>query len=257
MEGPEMTALAFDFIVSMLALSVMLALVMVTSSAPRVLRVGIAAATSVVIASASLSMLSLAGEPIGDNTLSDWLASLKVLALSWAALDVARIAMRIGTLDPVTAANTARGFLISTPALRSVWSAWASSVPVPCWVKSQGGEMLAMNASYEARYGKSEHAYLGQGDAAVWDAAVAEDFHKHDALVLQTRRAHVFEEPAPLWKAPHRSSLFLKFPVVDGHGRFVAVGGMEIADADGVDVVRRWSDQFHPHRRASDRGDAS
>jgi hypothetical protein len=248
-----LTALAFDFVVSMVALAVMLSLVMVTSSAPRIMRIGIAAATSVVIASCTVSLLALSGEPIAAPMVAEWLASLKVLALSWAALDVARIAMRIGTLDPVTAANTARGFLISTPALRSIWSAWACSVPVPCWAKSGDGEMLAMNASYESRYGKAEHAYIGEDDAAVWDPSVANAFHDHDQIVIRTKRAHVFEEPAPVWKNDKRSSLFLKFPIIDGHGRYVAVGGMEIADAEGVEVVRRWSDQFHPHRRKGDR----
>lgn len=247
-----MISLAFDFTVSMIALSVMLALVMVTSSAPRMMRVGITVATSVVIASASFNMLELAGDPIGNQDIGAWLASLKVLALSWAALDVARIAMRIGTLDPVAAANTARGFLISPAALRSIWSAWACSVPVPCWAKSESGEMLAMNQSYEARYGKTEHAYLGEGDITVWDESVARDYREHDQIVLRTKKPHVFEEPAPTWKHDRRSSLFLKFPIVDGHGRFVAVGGMEIADAEGVETIRRWNDQFHPKRRSTD-----
>ena len=247
-----MTALAFDFTVSMVALAVMLVLVMITSSAPRGLRLGITAATSVVVASASASALALLGQPVSGRDFAELLASLKVLALSWAALDVARIAMRIGTLDPVIAANTARGFLISAPALRSVWSAWASSVPVPAWVKSTDGQMMAVNTSYEVRYGKAEHAYIGELDSAVWGDKAAVDFAGHDAIVCRTLKAHVFDEPAPTWKAPNRSSRFLKFPVLDGHGRLVAVGGMEIAEADGVESIARWDDTNHPRRRRSD-----
>jgi len=32
---------------------------------------------------------------------------------------------------------------------------------------------------------------------------------------------------------------------------------MEIADAEGVETVRRWSEQFHPHRRKADKEGAN
>lgn len=248
-----MTQMLFDLTVSSVSLAVMLALLMITSNAPRHLRVGITAATSVVLAGVSARLLDVVGQPVAAGEILEFIASLKVLALSWAALDVARIAMRIGTLDPVIAANTARGFLMSAPVIRSVWGAWAASCPVPAWLKSGNGQMLAVNASYEARYGKAEHAYVGEMDADVWGDTESQHFAEHDAIVAKTMKPAVFEEPAPTWKNPTRSSRFLKFPVLDTHGRLVAIGGMEIADAEGSEPLKRWDDTNHPRRRRSDR----
>jgi hypothetical protein len=248
-----MTLVAFNATASMIALVVMLSLVMVTSSAPRQMRIGITVATSVVIASFTMNIMVMVGESISNSAIEQYIGSLKVIALSWAAFDVARIAMRIGTLDPVSAANAAKGFLISVPALKTVWSAWASSVPVPCWAKSKTGELLAMNASYEARYGKNEHSYVGEIDLSVWDKSVADSYRVHDGLVISTHKPHVFTEPAPTWKDDRRSALFLKFPILDGHGKLVAIGGMEIGDNSGIEGVHKWNEDHHPRRRKTDR----
>lgn len=230
-----MTPEVFDFLSSVVALAVMLTLLMVTSSAPRKMRIGIAMATSVVITSVTLRGLALSGEALSDSTLLQHLASVKVLMLAWAALDVARIAMRIGTLDAVEAANTARGFLLSGPALRMVWSAWANAIPVPCWAKGVTGEMLAINRSYQINYGKTPADYIGEHDRSAWPEESVESFAKHDQIVADTGRSLLCVEPAPTWSDRKRVATFLKFPIMDAKGNLAAIGGIEVSDTKGLE----------------------
>lgn len=217
-----------DLVVSVVVACIYIGLVIVTSTAPRSMRLGITIATSIVIFSLSTSVLYLIGQPILDKPQLDILQSVKILAISWAALDVARVAIRIGTMDPVIAAQTAKGLLISMPAIRSIWAAWAESVPTPAWVKSVGGQMLAVNMAYERRYGKAEHAYVGETDLSVWSDNTAEQFMGNDRIVISTRRTILVEEPAPTWKQPNRVGRFIKFPVLDAHGKLIGVGGIEV-----------------------------
>jgi hypothetical protein len=230
-----MTPAVLDFIASAFALAVMLTLLMVTSSAPRTMRIGITLATSVVITAFTLRGLALAGEGVVPLVALKYLASLKVIAIAWAALDVARIAMRIGTLDAVEAANTARGFLLSGPALRMVWSAWANAIPVPCWAKSVSGEMLAINRSYLVNYGKTADNYIGEKDRAAWPDEAAASFAEHDRIVAETGRSLLCVEPAPTWKDGKRTARFLKFPVMDSRGNLAAIGGLEVSDTKGLE----------------------
>lgn len=230
-----MTPSILDLIASSFALAVMLTLLMVTSSAPRAMRIGITLATSVVITAFTLRGLSLAGEGVVPLVALKYLSSLKVIAMAWAALDVARIAMRIGTLDAVEAANTARGFLLSGPALRMVWSAWANAIPVPCWAKAVSGEMLAINRSYQINYGKTPADYIGEMDRSSWSDEAVESFAEHDRIVAQTCRSLLCVEPAPTWREPKRTATFLKFPVMDSRGNLAAIGGIEVSDTKGLE----------------------
>lgn len=63
-------------------------------------------------------------------------------------------------------------------------------LPLPAWLKDTKGTMLALNPTYEEMFliprGYTATDYIGNDDKAVWPPEIAEQYTKHDKMVLRS-----------------------------------------------------------------------
>lgn len=219
-----MTVLAARIILLVVVMSV---LVMLTEGR-RMHRIGVTALACWAIAGIVFDLLALAGDPLPAWISTDHYRAVGLLVGSWALWDVSRITRQYGTTTLLAAADVARGLLLHPKTENAIWAKWADGLPKAAWLKGPGGVMLAINRHYETQYGQQQKAYAGQSDSAQWGAEIGAEFEGNDAEVFRLGRPIVVKESAPLWNHPDRQSMFLKFPVRDGRGNTVGVGGIEL-----------------------------
>lgn len=65
--------------------------------------------------------------------------------------------------------------------------------PFPAWLKDINGVMIALNDPYEEEFlkpmGKTLTQYIGKTDYDIWPLQVAEEYSRHDKLVLKGKQA--------------------------------------------------------------------
>ena len=65
--------------------------------------------------------------------------------------------------------------------------------PFPAWLKDINGVMIALNDPYEEEFlkpmGKSLNQYIGKTEFDIWPAHLAEEYSRHDKLVLKGKQA--------------------------------------------------------------------
>lgn len=113
------------------------------------------------------------------------------------------------------------------------------SLPMPMWVKDRGGVILFANKAYEEEHlterGFTLDDYVGNRDESVWPDIVADEFRRHDALVLQRGKVwrgfeHIEQPDGSL--APMR---IMKWPIMLD-GIVVAIGGISWEDFDNEEL---------------------
>ncbi len=74
-------------------------------------------------------------------------------------------------------------------------------LPLPAWLKDTKGVMLAVNAAYEDTFlvprGFNAVDYIGHTDHAVWPEDIANQYQKHDKMVLRSGKMWHGSEKIP------------------------------------------------------------
>ena len=210
-------------------LLVSLSIVLVVSRSKRRFRAGITMVPAWCGVMFSFYFLRLTGHPlevVPESILVNYAVGMVVI--SWAMLDVSRLARVYFTTSPLASAEAARSFLHAPSTREALWSAFVRALPVAAWVKSKEG-MLVVNQAYVDHYGKPADEYVGNQHDAAWEAPVASRLTENDQLVMEGRKPHVFLEVVPVG-TPNYHGTYMKFPIVDIYGKNVIVGGIEIGN---------------------------
>ena len=154
--------------------------------------------------------------------------ALGLCLVSWALLDVSRLARTYGTTTLSRAVDVAKGLMLGREASDVMASAIVRHAPIAIWLKGEGGVMLTINRRYEDQYGKPAQGYAGETDESMWGDEIGKRFGGNDLIVIETERVHHFFELAPTTNEPERVGSFVKFPVYDRHGKMIGVGGIEV-----------------------------
>lgn len=117
------------------------------------------------------------------------------------------------------------------------------------FLKDLEGRYLHVNKRFEQVFGLSEERIIGFHDDDVFPQEQAEQFHRHDLMVLQAGEALEFEESALHEDGPH-ISLVQKFPLQDEAGTIYAIGGIasDITERKRAeDVLRNSEERFRKY----------
>ncbi len=219
-------------ILSAIALVVLLvvsvAILSTLSEGERRHRVGVTLLAAWAGLAITIYALKAGGEPLPSWAWRPWLVPVGALLGAWALWDTSRLARQYGTTTLIDAAEVARGFLLSDRAVAGVWERWAYHLPVPAWVKTSSGALLALNRHCELRYHMPPVGFVGLKDGEVWPTTLADQFSASDREVLETMRPLLCYDPAPTLDQPSRKAWQLKFPVGNRSGKVVGVGGVEL-----------------------------
>lgn len=93
------------------------------------------------------------------------------------------------------------------------------------YVKDTVGRYILVNRSWEALTGMDRSLAIGKSPFDFYPPDIANDLIKFDQPVLESGKAHQFEETAVYRSAEVRTFLVTKFPLFDADGRIVALGG--------------------------------
>lgn len=211
-----------------LLLVIVMAILIALTEGKRAHRIGVTLLAAWSIAGIVLDLLLVAGDPLPVWISTEQYRSMGLALGAWALWDVSRLTRLYGTTTLLAAAEVARGILLSPRTESALWAKWAEGLPKAAWIKGPDGVMLAINRHYETQYGRSRSEYAGARDAEHWGEDIAARFVGADSDVFRLGIPVVCREPAPLWNQPERESMFLKFPVRDGRGQTVGVGGIEL-----------------------------
>lgn len=99
--------------------------------------------------------------------------------------------------------------------------------PLPWWLKAPDGTMLALNEAYEEMFlkpmGKKTDDYIGNQDADMFGAEIAQVFRKHDLFVFNSRKT---------WSGFEMDGQGNKIYVIKyvrfAHGMAIGIGGIVI-----------------------------
>ena len=175
-----------------------------------------------------LTSLSKITDPFPVWASKSTMTAMGTFLAAWAVWDLTRLQRVYGTSTLLSAAELARSFLQASKIQGAIWELWASSLPKAAWLKGTNGMMLALNRHYEDKYGKRE--YVGATDHQMWKDEHADQFTDNDKRVFTLGEPVIVTENAPIQNDPHRTSIFLKFPVRDARGEVVGIGGIELLE---------------------------
>lgn len=101
--------------------------------------------------------------------------------------------------------------------------------PALIYIKDVHGRFEYINKHYAEHFGLQPEQVLGHTNSHIFPPDMAVAFDANDDLIRSTGQAHEFEEPAA---GPHGAYRSVKFPLFDGAGQVIAVGGIstEITD---------------------------
>lgn len=219
----------FVMCVRLVLLLVIVGVVFNTMSDKRTHRVGLVLLSCWAVFALGFAVVDVT-EPLPIISWRQWIAPCGTMFFSWALWDLTRVLRRYSSSSLVTAAEVARGFIVSDRVDNTAWSLWARNLPVPAWIKSVGGGMISANLQYQCRYGKPSILYAGSLDSDFWHEATAESYGNNDNEVIETGEPAVYEEPAGTHDEPGRHAMFLKFPIRNNRGQVVGVGGLELQE---------------------------
>jgi diguanylate cyclase (GGDEF)-like protein/PAS domain S-box-containing protein len=97
--------------------------------------------------------------------------------------------------------------------------------PSPVFVKDAAGRYLRVNDQFVREFGLPRDAYLGRTDAQIFPAELARALQINDRLVLKHGKTIEFKQKRTDKHGSSRTNLIFKFPVKDGTGRIVGLGG--------------------------------
>lgn len=116
--------------------------------------------------------------------------------------------------------------------LRERFIAFLDHVPAFAWIKDLEGRYLFVNTLTRTLPAYSG-VYQGKTDEDIWPPEVARSFRENDLEVINNGRAITSLEPFPVGEEV-RYSLSTKFPIYDGDGRMVLLGGASVEFTDRV-----------------------
>jgi PAS domain S-box-containing protein len=99
-----------------------------------------------------------------------------------------------------------------------------NNTPAPIFLKDTGFRYLLVNRQYECLAKTSRKQIGGKSDYDIFPREIAELFRSQDEAVLKRNRSLEFEETISLPDGDF-SFITLKFPICDGRGKVVAIGG--------------------------------
>lgn len=104
------------------------------------------------------------------------------------------------------------------------------SLPVPMWLKTMDGTMLALNSAYENVFlkpnGLKTIDYVGKKDHDVWPKEVADKFREHDIEVQTTRQTLETTELVPIDGVMTKWHIIKYLRISDGVP--IGIGGMAV-----------------------------
>jgi diguanylate cyclase (GGDEF)-like protein/PAS domain S-box-containing protein len=95
----------------------------------------------------------------------------------------------------------------------------------PVFVKDAAGRYLRVNDEFVREFGLPRDAYLGRTDTQIFPADLARALQINDGLVLKHGKTIEFKQKRTDEHGSSRTNLIFKFPVKDGAGRIVGIGG--------------------------------
>ncbi|MGE0472335.1 MAG: PAS domain S-box protein [Nitrospirales bacterium] len=112
------------------------------------------------------------------------------------------------------------------------------------FLKDLEGRYLHVNKQFEQVFRLSQESVIGFDDYRLFSLRQAMQFHTHDQMVLQRRKALEFEEIA-LHEDGFHTSLVQKFPLQDETGFIYAIGGIatDISERKKAEEVLRSSEE--------------
>jgi diguanylate cyclase (GGDEF)-like protein/PAS domain S-box-containing protein len=95
----------------------------------------------------------------------------------------------------------------------------------PVFIKDAAGRYLRVNDPFVREFGLPRDACLGRTDSQIFPADLARALQINDGLVLKHGKAIEFRHKRTDKQGSSRTNLILKFPVRNGTGRIVGIGG--------------------------------
>lgn len=104
--------------------------------------------------------------------------------------------------------------------------------PSVAYLKDLQGRYQFVNRRFAESVGRSSADILGKTAADIWPRAIADRFAEDDREVVATRAPLVRELDLPDADGRFREHYALKFPILDGDGNVVAIGGINVDISD-------------------------
>ncbi len=134
----------------------------------------------------------------------------------------------------------------------SRFQAFMSASPSVMFIKDLDGHYLHVNEKFLQRFGLRRDLVIGRTDLALFPRAQAERFIENDACVFARGAPLEIEETARYADAEH-ISIVSKFPIRDGQGNIVAIGGIATDITERKQMERELSESAEQLREISNR----